>query len=250
MSDAPTLRTGGQILVDNLVEQGCDRIFCVPGESYLAVLDALHDTDAIDLVVCRQEGGVSFMAAADGAMTGHPGIAFVTRGPGATNGSIGGPCRDAGFGSDDLFHWRCRARRHGSRSVSGDRLSRNVRPDVQMGGRRSTRRSGSPNILRGPYSVADERSARAGQCSRCPKTCCADTVTAPDRPKVIRPAQHPDPEAMAGDDGTSQGRRIASGPLLAAQTGARARRIISRASPKISVFSGGLWFPSPGRDSE
>ncbi|MET0307178.1 MAG: thiamine pyrophosphate-binding protein [Sphingomonas sp.] len=82
-------RTGGRILVDNLLAQGCDRIFHVPGESFLAVLDALHDTPEIDLVTCRQEGGVGFMACADGAMTGRPGVAFVTRGPGATNASIG-----------------------------------------------------------------------------------------------------------------------------------------------------------------
>ena len=82
-------RTGGRILVDNLVAQGCDRLFTVPGESFLAVLDALHDTPAIDVVTCRQEGGVAFMACADGALTHRPGIAFVTRGPGATNASIG-----------------------------------------------------------------------------------------------------------------------------------------------------------------
>ncbi|NYT40365.1 thiamine pyrophosphate-binding protein [Sphingomonas sp. R-74633] len=82
-------RTGGRILVDNLVAQGCDRIFHVPGESFLAVLDALHDVPAIDVVTCRQEGGVGFMACADGAMTQRPGVAFVTRGPGATNAAIG-----------------------------------------------------------------------------------------------------------------------------------------------------------------
>src|SRR4028118_603344 len=82
-------RTGGRILVDQLKIQGCDRIFTVPGESFLAVLDALHDTPEIDLVVCRQEGGVAYMADADGKMTGRPGIAFVTRGPGATNASAG-----------------------------------------------------------------------------------------------------------------------------------------------------------------
>ena len=82
-------RTGGRILVDQLVIQGCDRIFSVPGESFLAVLDALHDTPQIENIVCRQEGGVAFMACADGALTGQPGIAFVTRGPGATNASIG-----------------------------------------------------------------------------------------------------------------------------------------------------------------
>ncbi|MCD2322613.1 thiamine pyrophosphate-binding protein [Sphingomonas sp. IC-56] len=83
------LRTGGRILLDNLVAQGCDRIFHVPGESFLAVLDALHDMPQVDLVTCRQEGGAAFMACADGAITGRPGICFVTRGPGATNASIG-----------------------------------------------------------------------------------------------------------------------------------------------------------------
>ena len=82
-------RTGGRILVDQLVQQGCERLFTVPGESFLAVLDALHDTPAIEVVTCRQEGGVAYMACADGALTGRPGIAFVTRGPGATNASIG-----------------------------------------------------------------------------------------------------------------------------------------------------------------
>jgi acetolactate synthase-1/2/3 large subunit len=83
------LRTGGQILVEQLKIQGCDRIFTVPGESFLAVLDALHDAPEIETIVCRQEGGVSYMADADGKMTGKPGIAFVTRGPGATNASAG-----------------------------------------------------------------------------------------------------------------------------------------------------------------
>jgi acetolactate synthase-1/2/3 large subunit len=83
------LRTGGQILVEQLKIQGCDRIFTVPGESFLAVLDALHDAPEIETIVCRQEGGVSYMADADGKMTGRPGVAFVTRGPGATNASAG-----------------------------------------------------------------------------------------------------------------------------------------------------------------
>src|SRR5215213_11926976 len=84
-----TTRSGGRILVDQLKIHGCDRIFTVPGESFLAVLDALHDTPEIETVVCRQEGGVAYMADADGKMTGKPGIAFVTRGPGATNASAG-----------------------------------------------------------------------------------------------------------------------------------------------------------------
>jgi acetolactate synthase-1/2/3 large subunit len=81
-------RTGGEILVDQLVRQGVKQAFCVPGESYLAALDAFHDR-AVDVVVCRQEGGAAMMAEAVGKATGRPGICFVTRGPGATNGSPG-----------------------------------------------------------------------------------------------------------------------------------------------------------------
>ncbi len=78
-----------ELLVDCLEAQGCDRVFTVPGESFLPVLDALRDRTQIQTVTCRQEGGVTFMACADGTMTGRPGVAFVTRGPGATNASIG-----------------------------------------------------------------------------------------------------------------------------------------------------------------
>lgn len=83
-------RNGARVLVDCLIAQGVDTIFGVPGESYLEVLDALHDEgDRIRLVPNRQEGGAAFMAAAWGKLTGEPGICFVTRGPGATNASIG-----------------------------------------------------------------------------------------------------------------------------------------------------------------
>jgi acetolactate synthase I/II/III large subunit len=83
------LRTGGRVLIDQLRIHGVDMAFCVPGESYLAALDALHDTPEIKLVVCRQEGGAAMMAEAYGKLTGRPGICFVTRGPGATNASPG-----------------------------------------------------------------------------------------------------------------------------------------------------------------
>jgi acetolactate synthase I/II/III large subunit len=83
-------RTAAQILVDALRVHGVDHAFCVPGESYLAVLDALSDVRAaIKLVVARQDGGAAYMAEAYGKLTGQPGICFVTRGPGATNASIG-----------------------------------------------------------------------------------------------------------------------------------------------------------------
>ncbi|QUJ75631.1 thiamine pyrophosphate-binding protein [Sulfitobacter albidus] len=83
-------RNGGQLLVQSLIGLGARKSFGVPGESYLAVLDALHDTPgALDFVLCRNEGGAAFMAAAYGKLTGNPGICLVTRGPGATNASIG-----------------------------------------------------------------------------------------------------------------------------------------------------------------
>ncbi|MCZ4282781.1 thiamine pyrophosphate-binding protein [Kiloniella laminariae] len=83
-------RTGGEILAQGLKGHGVDTAFCVPGESYLAVLDALYDLkNDIKVVTCRQEGGAAYMAEAYGKLKGKPGICFVTRGPGATNASIG-----------------------------------------------------------------------------------------------------------------------------------------------------------------
>ena len=83
-------RTGAQLLVECLLEQDVEMGFGVPGESYLAVLDALHDvTNRFRFIGCRNEGGGAFMAEAYGKLTGKPGILFVTRGPGATNASIG-----------------------------------------------------------------------------------------------------------------------------------------------------------------
>ncbi|MGE5740110.1 MAG: thiamine pyrophosphate-binding protein, partial [Betaproteobacteria bacterium] len=83
-------RTGGQILVANLLAQRATHAFGVPGESFLAVLDALHDVrDRLPFIVCRQEGGATYMAEACGKLTGRPGIAFVTRGPGASNAAVG-----------------------------------------------------------------------------------------------------------------------------------------------------------------
>ncbi len=81
-------RTGGRILVDGLVAQGVDHVFCVPGESYLAVLDALYDAP-IALTVCRHEGGAAMMADAAARLTNRPGICMVTRGPGAANAAAG-----------------------------------------------------------------------------------------------------------------------------------------------------------------
>ncbi len=82
------MRTAAEVLVDQLRIHGVRHVFCVPGESYLAVLDAFHDSD-LSVTVCRQEGGACMMAEAVGKATGRPGVVFVTRGPGATNASPG-----------------------------------------------------------------------------------------------------------------------------------------------------------------
>src|SRR3990172_12579546 len=90
MTAAMIARTGAKLLIDALRVHGVDRVFGVPGESYLDALDALYDArDQIKFVICRQEGGAANMAEAYGKLTGRPGICFVTRGPGASNASIG-----------------------------------------------------------------------------------------------------------------------------------------------------------------
>jgi acetolactate synthase-1/2/3 large subunit len=88
MRGKDNIRTAAEILVDQLRIHGVRHVFCVPGESYLAVLDAFHDSD-LAVTVCRQEGGAAMMAEAVGKATGRPGVCFVTRGPGATNASPG-----------------------------------------------------------------------------------------------------------------------------------------------------------------
>ena len=89
MSDSLPQRNGGQILVEALRRNAVDTVYCIPGESYLPVLDALHDADGIRTIVTRHEGAASNMADAYGKLTGRPGICFVTRGPGATHAANG-----------------------------------------------------------------------------------------------------------------------------------------------------------------
>jgi acetolactate synthase-1/2/3 large subunit len=87
MPDAPPCRAA-DLLAQSLLAHGVDRVFCVPGESYLAVLDALADCPSIEVVSARHEGGAGFMAVADAKLTGRPGVLMVSRGPGATNAAI------------------------------------------------------------------------------------------------------------------------------------------------------------------
>ena len=84
------VRTGGRILVDNLIGHGADLVFCVPGESFLGAIEALRQAEnSVRLISCRQDGGAAYMAEAYGKLTGRPGICFVTRGPGVANAMIG-----------------------------------------------------------------------------------------------------------------------------------------------------------------
>ncbi|MCC6198271.1 MAG: thiamine pyrophosphate-binding protein, partial [Burkholderiales bacterium] len=86
----PDVRSGGELVVASLLAQGAAHAFGVPGESFLAVLDAMHDArERLAFIVCRQEGGAAYMAEAYGKLTGTPGLCFVTRGPGAANAAIG-----------------------------------------------------------------------------------------------------------------------------------------------------------------
>ena len=80
--------TVGTLIVDSLAAHGVERLFCVPGESYLGLLDALYDRSDVTPVVCRHESGAGFMALADARLSGRPGVALVSRGPGASNAAI------------------------------------------------------------------------------------------------------------------------------------------------------------------
>lgn len=191
----PTPRTGGRILVDQLVIQGCNRIFCVPGESYLAVLDALHDTSTIDLVVARQEGGVGFMACADGAMTGRPGVAFVTRGPGATNASIGVHVAMQDSTPMVLFVGDV-ARADRDREAFQEADFAAMFTPLAKWAARIDDAARIPEYVARAYAVA--MSGRPGPVVLAlPEDMLCDTVVAVDRPRVVRPPQPVDCGAMA-----------------------------------------------------
>ncbi|MFS0735549.1 thiamine pyrophosphate-binding protein [Sphingomonas sp. 1P06PA] len=189
-----TPRTGGRILVDNLLAQGCDRIFCVPGESYLAVLDALHDSPEIDLVVARQEGGVGYMAEADGALTKRPGIAFVTRGPGATNASIGVHVAMQDSTPMILFIGDVARGDRDREAFQEVDLVAMFRPLAKWATRIDDA-ARIPEYVARAYAVA--MAGRPGPVViALPEDMLCDEVVAVDRPRVERPAQAADPGAM------------------------------------------------------
>ena len=190
-----TTRTGGQILVDQLRLQGCDRIFTVPGESFLAVLDALHDAPEIDTIVCRQEGGVAYMADADGKMTGRPGVAFVTRGPGATNASGGVHVAFQDSTPMILFVGdldRADRDREGFQEID---MAAFFAPIAKWAARIDDARR-IPEYVARAYRVAS--AGRPGPVVLAiPEDMLRDTVEALDRPTVPPVAETPDPGAIA-----------------------------------------------------
>ncbi len=189
-----TTRTGGRILVDQLKINGCDRIFTVPGESFLAVLDALHDTPEIDLAVCRQEGGVAYMADADGKMTGRPGVALVTRGPGATNASAGVHVAFQDSTPMILFVGdldRADRDREGFQEID---FARFFAPVAKWAARIDDA-SRIPEYVARAYRVAT--AGRPGPVVLAiPEDMLRDEVDLPDRPPVAPLAESPDPGAI------------------------------------------------------
>jgi acetolactate synthase-1/2/3 large subunit len=188
------LRTGGRILVDQLVAQGCDRLFTVPGESFLAVLDALVDAPEIDVITCRQEGGAAFMACADGALTHRPGIAFVTRGPGATNASIGVHVAMQDSQPMILFIGDVDRGTRDREAFQEIDFTAMFGPIVKWATRIEDARR-IPEYVARAYAVA--MNGRPGPVViALPEDMLLDEVEAIDRPRVEHVAQAPDPDAM------------------------------------------------------
>ena len=263
--DAPAMsppRTGGRVLVDQLVIQGCDRIFTVPGESFLAVLDALVDVPAIDTVVCRQEGGVTFMAGADGVLTGRPGVAFVTRGPGATNAAIGVHVAHQDSVPMILFIGdvdRSMRDREGFQELD---VAAMFAPMAKWAARIDDA-ARIPEYVARAFAVA--QSGRPGPVVLAlPEDMLCDIVETRDRPAIVPPEQHPDPDAMLalfamldeatdpvaiiGGAGWCRGsahwfQRFAEGLGLPVATAFRRQDAIDNASP---VYAGNLGYgPNP-----
>ena len=146
-------RTGGQILVDQLAIHGVRHVFCVPGESYLAALDAFLDSD-IALTVCRHESAAAIMADAVGKATGGAGICFVTRGPGATNASAGIHIARQDSSPMIVFVGQVGCAMREREAFPGTRLPCGVRLDRQMGDRdRQPRAHSRAGLARFPHRL-------------------------------------------------------------------------------------------------
>ena len=150
-------RSGGQILIDQLRVQGVTQVYCIPGESDLAALDALYDLK-IEVVVCRQEAGAAMAALTEGRLTGRPGICFVTRGPGATNAAHGVHIAEHDLAAMILFIGQVDARDAGAGRLSGDGLPSLFQFDRKMG---HPDRNGEANPRSGPSRVSHRHAGKA-----------------------------------------------------------------------------------------
>ena len=190
MTEPTKSRTGAQILIDQLKIHGADTVFCVPGESYLAALDAMYDANSLRLVTCRQEGGATMMAEAYGKLTGRPGICFVTRGPGACNASAGLHIARQDSTPLILFVGQMPRGAAGARGVPGGRLPRHVRHHGEMGRRdrrpRAHAGAGQPRLPHRRPAAAPARS-----CWRCPRTCSRTWPRPPTRAPYSRSSRIP-----------------------------------------------------------
>ena len=194
-TDAAATRTGGQVLIDTLIAQGADLAFCVPGESYLAALDAMHDVqDKFRLIVCRHEASATNMAEATGKLTGRPGICFVTRGPGSSHAAIG--IHTAQQDSTPLIvfvgqvSWRPWAR-----GLPGGRLCPDVRQVRQMG-RADRRRRPHPGDRQPRLPCRRQRPARSRR-GRHPGGCAEGSLPEPPAPRFNRAIAAPSRAALA-----------------------------------------------------
>ena len=163
------------LLVEALIAQGVDTCFGVPGESYLAVLDGFHEhRERIRFIACRQEGGAAFMAEAQGKLSGRPGICFVTRGPGATNASIGLHTAFQDSTPMILFVGQVASDAARPRGLPGARLPRRCSAPARGGFAKWVgevqRPTGCPNTSRAP-STPRCRAGPGRWCWRCPRTC-------------------------------------------------------------------------------
>ncbi len=159
------MRHGGKILSSQLEAQGATAAFTVPGESFLAALDGLHDSNRIKTIICRQEGGAAMMAEAWGKITGEPGVCFVTRGPGRGQRHERAACGAAGFHADGAVRRHAGARARGSRGVPGDRGEATVLLVREMGrgdpADRTHPRVREPRFPRGALGASGPRGARS-----------------------------------------------------------------------------------------
>jgi acetolactate synthase I/II/III large subunit len=195
MSNSLVPRTGGQILVDALIGHGTDTVYSVPGESFLAALEPLYQSrEKVRLVVTRQEGGAAHMAEAHGKLTGEPGVCFVTRGPGATNASIG--IHTARQDSTPLIVFIGRVARDATSRESWQEIDyRHMFGDIAKWVDQIERAERIPEFVSRAYHIAT--SGRPGPVVLAlPEDMFTEVATVADCPRYRRSSANPSSEAM------------------------------------------------------